>query len=104
MSVRLISFFYHPNFFGGRLESDQLLYETLRLYVEKAQFFTFPPYFCTSAIGISFSYKYMKPIVKSHQSVKFMKKLTSLIGPGIMTETIYSPQNVEYYGVYCFIK
>lgn len=51
---------------------------------KKRKIFTYFPYFCISAPGISFSFIYMKDIVKSHQTLTFSKMFTSSFGPGII--------------------
>lgn len=56
--------------------------------MEKTQ--NFPLFFgCISALGMSYSFKNMKVIVKSHQIMKFKEMFTSWFGSGIMSKTIF---------------
>lgn len=52
--------------------------------LKMCQISNFPQIFCISALGISFSFKYMKTMVKSQQMVK--SKIVSWFGPGIISK------------------
>lgn len=68
---------YHPDFLGGCLESDQFLqWDPIRK--KKPQ--NFPHIFWgISALGMSYSLKNMKIIVKSHQIMKSKKNAYLLV-------------------------
>lgn len=67
--------------------------------LKKCKISRFPYIFCISTLGISFSFKCMKTIVKSHQMVKFKKMFTTWFCPGIISKLSFFLQKLAY-GVY----
>lgn len=83
-----------PRFLKGR--SRKLSIFTMGRYgnlLIKRRNFKFSPYFfCIFTVGISFSFKYMKTIVKSPQIMKFNIMFTLWFGPGIIKKLIDFPK------------
>lgn len=105
MSIRLRSFFiYHPNFFGGCLERDQLVSETLSLYVEKAQFFIFPPYFLYFCHRNFFFLQIHETYCKKSPNSEIDENVFFVVWSRDKGKNDLFPKNVEYCGVYCLIK
>lgn len=67
--------------------------------LKKCKISRFPYIFCISTLGISFSFKGMKTIVKTHQMVKFKKLFTTWFCPGKISKLIFFLQKLAY-GVY----
>lgn len=99
-----INFFYHPNFFGSRLESDQLLQETLRLYVEKAQFFTFPPYFVYLCHRNFFFLQIHETYCKKSLNSEFYENVYFVVWSMDNAKKDLFPQDLEQCGVHCLMK
>lgn len=68
--------------------------------LKKCKISRFPYIFCISTLGISFSFKCMKTIVKTHQMVNFEKKMfTTWFCRGVISKLIFILQKLAY-GVY----